>query len=197
MLQAGAKMGLTICITWAFNDAGYNALQISPGKFDYKVFRNFLLSIYHHITSYSPYMLNDFSATTTNLVQDIVDELLFGLTTPLTMKPLVIGTQNTVAESQWTLPNSQFPPDFSDAQVQERDSIKELVKRDRKKFKIFRSPYLKKFGSSSKKEGNFDTEENQTYTFDSYTISQELPNELMLDYSKWIAEGLLKYHAGK
>ncbi|KAJ8568958.1 hypothetical protein K7X08_032695 [Anisodus acutangulus] len=39
MLQAGAKMGLTVCRTWAFNDGGYNALQISPGKFDEKVFR--------------------------------------------------------------------------------------------------------------------------------------------------------------
>ncbi|XP_016469865.1 mannan endo-1,4-beta-mannosidase 2 [Nicotiana tabacum] len=39
MLQASAKMGLTVCRTWAFNDGGYNALQISPGKFDEKVFR--------------------------------------------------------------------------------------------------------------------------------------------------------------
>lgn len=39
MLQAGAKMGLTVCRTWAFNDGAYNALQISPGKFDERVFR--------------------------------------------------------------------------------------------------------------------------------------------------------------
>ncbi|KAM7492246.1 hypothetical protein LguiA_035167 [Lonicera macranthoides] len=39
MLQAGAKMGLTVCRTWAFNDGAYNALQISPGKFDEKVFK--------------------------------------------------------------------------------------------------------------------------------------------------------------
>ncbi|KAF9590036.1 hypothetical protein IFM89_030186, partial [Coptis chinensis] len=39
MLQAGAKMGLTVCRTWAFNDAGYNALQISPGRFDERVFQ--------------------------------------------------------------------------------------------------------------------------------------------------------------
>ncbi|XP_022870445.1 mannan endo-1,4-beta-mannosidase 2-like isoform X1 [Olea europaea var. sylvestris] len=39
MLQAGAKMGLTVCRTWAFSDGGYNALQISPGRFDEKVFR--------------------------------------------------------------------------------------------------------------------------------------------------------------
>ncbi|KAL1821655.1 hypothetical protein ACET3Z_016524 [Daucus carota] len=39
MLQAGAKMGLTVCRTWAFNDGDYNALQISPGQFDEQVFR--------------------------------------------------------------------------------------------------------------------------------------------------------------
>ncbi|CAN4087240.1 unnamed protein product [Withania somnifera] len=39
ILQAGAKMGLTVCRTWAFNDGGYNALQISPGRFDERVFR--------------------------------------------------------------------------------------------------------------------------------------------------------------
>ncbi|MBA0782830.1 hypothetical protein Gotri_000654, partial [Gossypium trilobum] len=39
MLQAGAKMGLTVCRTWAFNDGGYEALQISPGQFDERVFQ--------------------------------------------------------------------------------------------------------------------------------------------------------------
>ncbi|XP_039056315.1 mannan endo-1,4-beta-mannosidase 2-like [Hibiscus syriacus] len=39
MLQAGARMGLTVCRTWAFNDGGYNALQISPGQFDERVFK--------------------------------------------------------------------------------------------------------------------------------------------------------------
>ncbi|KAE8716335.1 Mannan endo-1,4-beta-mannosidase 2 [Hibiscus syriacus] len=39
MLQAGARMGFTVCRTWAFNDGGYNALQISPGQFDERVFK--------------------------------------------------------------------------------------------------------------------------------------------------------------
>ncbi|KAF5950169.1 hypothetical protein HYC85_012162 [Camellia sinensis] len=39
MLQAGAKMGLTVCRTWAFNDGVYNALQISPGQYDERVFK--------------------------------------------------------------------------------------------------------------------------------------------------------------
>lgn len=39
MLQAGAKMGLTVCRTWAFNDGDYNALQISPGRFNEQAFK--------------------------------------------------------------------------------------------------------------------------------------------------------------
>ncbi|GAA0155367.1 hypothetical protein Leryth_005976 [Lithospermum erythrorhizon] len=39
ILQGAAKMGFTVCRTWAFNDGDYNALQISPGRFDERVFR--------------------------------------------------------------------------------------------------------------------------------------------------------------
>ena len=39
MLQTGAKMGLSVCRTWAFNDGDYNALQISPGHFNEQVFK--------------------------------------------------------------------------------------------------------------------------------------------------------------
>ncbi|KAF3651130.1 putative protein EIN4-like [Capsicum annuum] len=39
---------------------------------------------------------------------------------------------------------------------------------------------------------DFDKEEKLKYAFDGYTINQDLPNELMIDYSQWIAVGLLK-----
>lgn len=39
ILQAGAKMGLTVCRIWAFNDGAFNALQLSPGHFDERVFQ--------------------------------------------------------------------------------------------------------------------------------------------------------------
>ncbi|XVF26165.1 hypothetical protein REPUB_Repub13aG0275800 [Reevesia pubescens] len=40
MLQRGSRMGLTVCRTWAFNDGyGPNALQISPGVFNERVFK--------------------------------------------------------------------------------------------------------------------------------------------------------------
>uniref|UniRef100_A0A453FEK8 mannan endo-1,4-beta-mannosidase n=1 Tax=Aegilops tauschii subsp. strangulata TaxID=200361 RepID=A0A453FEK8_AEGTS len=39
MFRAATGMGLTVCRTWAFNDGAYNALQLSPGHFDERVFR--------------------------------------------------------------------------------------------------------------------------------------------------------------
>lgn len=40
MLKIGAQMGLTVCRTWAFSDGdGPNALQVSPGVFNERVFR--------------------------------------------------------------------------------------------------------------------------------------------------------------
>ncbi|XP_020237606.1 mannan endo-1,4-beta-mannosidase 2 [Cajanus cajan] len=39
MLKAGAKMGLTVCRTWAFNDGDYNALQSFPGVFNEEAFK--------------------------------------------------------------------------------------------------------------------------------------------------------------
>lgn len=39
MMRTGSKMGLTVCRTWAFNDGTYNALQISPGVFNDRVFQ--------------------------------------------------------------------------------------------------------------------------------------------------------------
>lgn len=39
ILRDGAALGLTVCRTWAFNDDTYQALQMSPGKYDEKVFQ--------------------------------------------------------------------------------------------------------------------------------------------------------------
>ncbi|KAL2345552.1 hypothetical protein Fmac_006837 [Flemingia macrophylla] len=39
MLQEASSHGLSVARTWAFNDGGYRALQLSPGSYDEKVFR--------------------------------------------------------------------------------------------------------------------------------------------------------------
>ncbi|PHT82415.1 hypothetical protein T459_15430 [Capsicum annuum] len=42
-----------------------------------------------------------------------------------------------------------------------------------------------------------DAQEKLKYAFDGYTVNQDLPNELMIDYSQWIVVGLLKTHSAK
>lgn len=37
--QQASQHGLNVARTWAFNDGGYRALQISPGSYDENVFR--------------------------------------------------------------------------------------------------------------------------------------------------------------
>ncbi|PHT44837.1 hypothetical protein CQW23_13995 [Capsicum baccatum] len=139
----------------------------------------------------------------TESVQDVVETLLFGLSTPSDTKKFDVVTPNIVMESQWSLSDSHIPPDFPDAQVRKIEAaktreIKTLpVKRDRKKLKVFRSPYITKFGSSSKSKGSSANEEKQMYAFDGCTIYEELPNQLISDYSQWLEIGLLKYHASK
>lgn len=39
ILQRGAALGMTVCRTWAFNDATYNALQMSPGMYSEQTFQ--------------------------------------------------------------------------------------------------------------------------------------------------------------
>lgn len=37
--QEASQHGLNVARTWAFNDGGYNALQISPGSYNENVFK--------------------------------------------------------------------------------------------------------------------------------------------------------------
>ncbi|PHU18936.1 hypothetical protein BC332_10087 [Capsicum chinense] len=94
---------------------------------------------------------------------------------------------------------SQISPDFPDAQVREllASKSKAPAKLERKKFRVLRSPYISKYGSGSKDVVDIDKGEKLKYAFDGYNINQDLPNELMIDYSQWIAVGLLKTHSAK
>ncbi|PHU21737.1 hypothetical protein BC332_06844 [Capsicum chinense] len=69
--------------------------------------------------------------------------------------------------------DSQIPPDFPDAQVRELQASKVNApsKRERKKSRILRSPYISKYGSGSKDSADFDKEEKLKYAFDGYTTT--------------------------
>ncbi|PHU25407.1 hypothetical protein BC332_03739 [Capsicum chinense] len=142
---------------------------------------------------------DDVGGTITDSIQLAVDTLLFGLSTPSTTKSLDVGASNKMTERHWDLPVSQIPPDFPDAQVWELQASKSKApaKREKKKYRILRSPYISKYSSGSKDAVDIDKEEKLKYAFDGYNINQYFPNELMIDYSQWIAVGLLNTHSAK
>ncbi|PHU23042.1 hypothetical protein BC332_08149 [Capsicum chinense] len=86
---------------------------------------------------------------------------------------------------------------MTDMQELEASKAKAPAKWERKNSKVLRPPYISKYGSGSKDGGDSDKEEKLKYAFDGYTINQDLLNELMIDYSQWIAVGLLKTHSAK
>ncbi|PHT56350.1 hypothetical protein CQW23_04836 [Capsicum baccatum] len=140
--------------------------------------------IKHHSTDVTD-LQDDVNAILTEFVQDALDTLIFGLSTPSNTNKFDVVTPNLVTESQWSLPDSQFPPDFLDAQVRELEAAearevkhKSPIKRDRKKSKIFRLAYITKFGSSSKDEGRSDNEEKQRKQTDNHYLK----NAPRLDY---------------
>ncbi|PHT48340.1 hypothetical protein CQW23_12548 [Capsicum baccatum] len=115
---------------------------------------------------------DEVGGTITDSIQAVVDTILFDLSTPSTTKSL-------------------------DVQELQASKVKTPVKRERKKSRVLRSPYISKYDSGSKDAGDFDKVEKLKYAFDGYTINQDLPNELMIDNSQWIAVGLLKTHSAK
>ncbi|KAM3356439.1 hypothetical protein P3S68_023153 [Capsicum galapagoense] len=128
---------------------------------------------------------DEVGGTITDSIQATVDTILFVPSTPFTTKSIDVGASSKMTERHWDLPDSQIPPDFPDAQVRELQASKVNApsKRERKKSRILRSPYISKYGSGSKDSTDFDKEEKLKYAFDGYAINQDLPNELMVDYS--------------
>ncbi|KAF3622536.1 hypothetical protein FXO38_31225 [Capsicum annuum] len=83
---------------------------------------------------------DEVGGTITNSIQATVDTILFGLSTPSTTKSMDVGASSKMTERHWDLSDSQIPPDFPDAQVQELQASKANVpvKREKKKSRILR-----------------------------------------------------------
>ena len=58
VLHQASSVGLNVCRTWAFNDGGYRALQLSPGKYDEEVFKVTYCSIVRALACYDIYIAN-------------------------------------------------------------------------------------------------------------------------------------------
>ncbi|PHT30683.1 hypothetical protein CQW23_29728 [Capsicum baccatum] len=67
---------------------------------------------------------DDFNGTMSKSKQDVIDALIFDMSTPTTAKSLNVASPGAIIESQWMIHDSQFSPDFSDVQVTNRVALK-------------------------------------------------------------------------
>ncbi|PHT69909.1 hypothetical protein T459_25013 [Capsicum annuum] len=77
------------------------------------------------------------------------------------------------------------------------DDKKTPVSHSRKPSKIYRSPILTHFGSSSKEKKKLASKERTKYPFEGYDITKDSPNVEMKIFEEWINDGLYKQHMKK
>ncbi|PHT98309.1 hypothetical protein BC332_32778 [Capsicum chinense] len=69
--------------------------------------------------------------------------------------------------------------------------------RSRKPSKIYRSPFLTHFGSSSKEKKNLASNEQKKFPFEGYHITGDSPTVEMKIFEEWIHDGLYTQHTKK
>ncbi|PHT33637.1 hypothetical protein CQW23_25437 [Capsicum baccatum] len=113
-----------------------------------------------HESPYKEDIQDEVGGTITDSIQAAVDTILFDLSTPLTTKSL-------------------------DVREREATKAKAPTKKERKKSRILRSPYITKYDSGSKDAGNSDKKEKLKYAFNAYKgkLAQQtgLVNEISFD----------------
>ncbi|KAF3647520.1 hypothetical protein FXO37_19927 [Capsicum annuum] len=69
--------------------------------------------------------------------------------------------------------------------------------RSKKPLKIYRSPFLTHFGSSSKEKKKLASKERKKYPFKGYQINRDSPTLEMEIFEEWINDGLYRLHTKK
>ncbi|PHT60830.1 hypothetical protein T459_35319 [Capsicum annuum] len=67
----------------------------------------------------------------------------------------------------------------------------------RTKSKVFKSPYLTEYVSSSKSLEDETADLKHKFAFEGFVLSDGMPRGIIEEYKKWVDEGLLKFHAKK
>ncbi|KAF3625071.1 hypothetical protein FXO37_31067 [Capsicum annuum] len=93
---------------------------------------------------------DDYSSTILESDQGEIDAILEGLAAPVYDLPLEVVPPSVEIVNQHHISNIQLPPDFSDAIVVAHQAAKTPAKRNRTKFKVFKSPYMTEYPSGSK-----------------------------------------------
>lgn len=126
-----------------------------------------------------------------------IDVIMQGLAAPVDDIPLEVVKPVDETVNLHSPSDSQIPSNYPDSVVAVHLAAKAPAKRTRTRSKIFKSPYTTDFASGSKALEDESTNFKQTFVFEGYGISDDMPSSIIEEYKKWVLEGLLKFHSKK
>ncbi|PHU29381.1 hypothetical protein BC332_01474 [Capsicum chinense] len=140
---------------------------------------------------------DEYLSTISESAQLEIDAIMQGLATPIDDIPLEVVKPVDETVNLHSLSDSQITSNYPDSVVAAHVAAKTLAKCTRTRSRIFKSPYTTDFASGSKALEDERTEFKQTFAFEGYGISDDMPSSIIEEYKKWVLEGLLKFHSKK
>ncbi|PHT34420.1 hypothetical protein CQW23_26220 [Capsicum baccatum] len=137
---------------------------------------------------------DDFSSTISESAQAELDAIMKGLAVSVNDLPLEVFKPSEDTVNRHSIFDIQISTDFPDVVIVEHQAAKTPAKRTRTKYKVFKSPYLTEYASSSKAIEDETTELKQKFAFDGFRIFDNMSRSIIEEYKEWVEEGLLKLH---
>ncbi|PHU08900.1 hypothetical protein BC332_20760 [Capsicum chinense] len=145
----------------------------------------------------SDYSKDEYLSILSESAQLEIDAIMQGLAALVDDIPLEVVKSVDETINFHSLSDSQILSNYPDSVVAAHLTAKSAAKRTRTRSRIFKSPYMTDFASGSKALEDESTEFKQTFTFEGYGISEDMPSSIIEEYKKWVLEGLLKFHSKK
>ncbi|PHT44415.1 hypothetical protein CQW23_13573 [Capsicum baccatum] len=125
------------------------------------------------------------------------EKFMAGLTAPVDDISLEVVKPVDETVNLHSLSDSQIPSNYPNSVVAAHLAAKTPAKRTRTRSRIFKSPYTTDFAYGSKALEDESTNFKQTFAFEGYGISDDMPSSIIEEYKKWVLESLLKFHSQK
>ncbi|KAM3395096.1 hypothetical protein P3S68_004101 [Capsicum galapagoense] len=127
---------------------------------------------------------DEYLSTLSESAQLEIDAIMQGLAAPVDDIPLEVVKSVDETVNLHSLSDSQIPSNYPNSVVAAHLVAKTPAKRTRNRSRIFKSPYMTDFASGSKALEDESTEFKQTFAFEGYEISDDMPSSIIEEYKK-------------
>ncbi|KAF3626639.1 hypothetical protein FXO37_30288 [Capsicum annuum] len=134
---------------------------------------------------------DEYLSTISEFAQLEIDAIMQGLATSVDDIPLEVVKPVDKIVNLYFLSDSQISSNYPDSIVVAHLAAKTPAKRTRTRSRIFKSPNMIDFAFGSKALEDESTEFKQTFTFEGYEISDDMPSSIIEEYKKWVLEAVI------